>query len=619
MFNMLPKYLRNIENELEVKLKQLKQSTSEILDKKQIYYDEVLKIYRDAFTSLANWTSTHSSLLNKIKNAYEDSLRVRDERICQFQTQDKVFGISMRKKQTENKIKMLLQENNNLKEENLKLSLKISRLKREIGKIKDDKFSDYLCLMRERDARYTLYFENVALHLKLRELDGTSRSYSVDDSYGDPVILKIALEKCREQLSAAQNNLKRMKEEYSETIPRREHDLLDAKCYELTKEVNTLKTEYDIVQNSHKRVLAQKKSLEEELREVKERCSELERSGTPRPCWELCGDFISGGRDRWWQLANGLSSRDMLRVLLKELGPAAESEHLEYFDGLGTDPAIPPYLRHEGRVRNLRLSRREVRVLVNDIWISRATHRDLPLQDYVTRYFEERYQQPSVRAEWSYNMCAGLEQMMDEPSVKLFWGALLGQLSEDVYWRLRDAWHTLRDRLYTHNGGQETLSIEELEKVTRATFPLKNEVDIKNLMDVVKKQLKLKINVVEVNLDKLFFENEEGFDRSELARELYRQRQLAQDKYIREVIAELGRRNLNKTISVDCLKRAFAIVDPAIDHIRMERYIRWAFSDQSSELSAICPLPLRTIVSRLASGDIERIGPRHKGFRRSYK
>lgn len=47
----------------------------------------------------------------------------------------KVFGISMRKKQTDNKIKMLLQENNNLKEENLKLSLKISRLKREIGKV----------------------------------------------------------------------------------------------------------------------------------------------------------------------------------------------------------------------------------------------------------------------------------------------------------------------------------------------------------------------------------------------------------------------------------------------------------------------------------------------------
>lgn len=38
--------------------------------------------------------------------------------------------------------------------------------------------------------------------------------------------------------------------------------------------------------------------------------------------------------NRWWQLASGLSSRDILRVLLKELGPAAESDHLEHFDGL---------------------------------------------------------------------------------------------------------------------------------------------------------------------------------------------------------------------------------------------------------------------------------------------
>lgn len=37
---------------------------------------------------------------------------------------------------------------------------------------------------------------------------------------------------------------------------------------------------------------------------------------------------------RWWQLASGLTSRDTLRVLLKELGPAAESDHLEQFDGL---------------------------------------------------------------------------------------------------------------------------------------------------------------------------------------------------------------------------------------------------------------------------------------------
>lgn len=38
------------------------------------------------------------------------------------------------------------------------------------------------------------------------------------------------------------------------------------------------------------------------------------------------------------------------------------------------------------------------------------------------------------------------------------------------------------------------------------TFPLKTEVDIKNMSDVVKKQLKIKLNNNEVNLDKLLQE-----------------------------------------------------------------------------------------------------------------
>lgn len=60
-------------------------------------------------------------------------------------------------------------------------------------------------------------------------------------------------------------------------------------------------------------------------------------------------------------------------------------------------------------------------------------------------------------------------------------------------------------------------------------------------------------------------QNEEGFDRVDFARELYRQRQMAQDKYIREVIVELdGRQAGKKPISVENVKRAFAIVDPAI-------------------------------------------------------
>lgn len=61
--------------------------------------------------------------------------------------------------------------------------------------MKDETFSNYLNLMRERDARYTLYFENLELHLKLKELDGSS--HPKHDVYGDPSVLRIALDRCR--------------------------------------------------------------------------------------------------------------------------------------------------------------------------------------------------------------------------------------------------------------------------------------------------------------------------------------------------------------------------------------------------------------------------------------
>lgn len=59
----------------------------------------------------------------------------------------------------------------------------------------ENKFSDYLTLMKERDARYTLFFENLGLHMQLKELDGSN--HWIDDAYGDPVVLRIALDRCR--------------------------------------------------------------------------------------------------------------------------------------------------------------------------------------------------------------------------------------------------------------------------------------------------------------------------------------------------------------------------------------------------------------------------------------
>lgn len=62
----------------------------------------------------------------------------------------------------------------------------------------------------------------------------------------------------------------------------------------------------------------------------------------------------------------------------------------------GTDPSVPPYLRYAGRVRNLRLSRRAVAVLVSDVWRGKLqAPRALPMQEYLAQYFEERWVPPT--------------------------------------------------------------------------------------------------------------------------------------------------------------------------------------------------------------------------------
>ncbi|CAG9795457.1 unnamed protein product [Diatraea saccharalis] len=83
-----PKWLREIVTNVTVKLKFTKKPENSLLESNQLYYDEVLKIYREAFEKLIECSITFSDILMGIKDAYEDALRIRDHRISHFKTQD---------------------------------------------------------------------------------------------------------------------------------------------------------------------------------------------------------------------------------------------------------------------------------------------------------------------------------------------------------------------------------------------------------------------------------------------------------------------------------------------------------------------------------------------------
>lgn len=48
----------------------------------------LFQVYQEAFKSLIDGSITYSGILSEIRQAYENALNVRDERISQFITQD---------------------------------------------------------------------------------------------------------------------------------------------------------------------------------------------------------------------------------------------------------------------------------------------------------------------------------------------------------------------------------------------------------------------------------------------------------------------------------------------------------------------------------------------------
>lgn len=148
-----------------------------------------------------------------------------------------------------------------------------------------------------------------------------------------------------------------------------------------------------------------------------------------------CGQFIQGGVQRWRDITAKKSSEDRLTILLSELCGVASAEN-DYFVGQGTDPSVPLFLRYKGKMKNRKLGRREVSILINDIWKNRilsADHNNQPMGDYILKYFTERYHLPLLRYEWIYNLYYACQRLVYDDQIGLFWDILWGNVAEDAY------------------------------------------------------------------------------------------------------------------------------------------------------------------------------------------
>ncbi len=98
-----------------------------------------------------------------------------------------------------------------------------------------------------------------------------------------------------------------------------------------------------------------------------------------RPSWHLAGDVIDGGAERWHNITINKTSQEKLVTLLNEFTGGGNDDDSgtqtfpmpDQLSPRGEGENIPFHLRSSRSVKNRRLTRRDVAVLIQEIWTER--------------------------------------------------------------------------------------------------------------------------------------------------------------------------------------------------------------------------------------------------------
>jgi hypothetical protein len=177
-----------------------------------------------------------------------------------------------------------------------------------------------------------------------------------------------------------------------------------------------------------------------------------------RPSWHLAGDVIDGGAERWQNITMNKTSNEKMITLLNEFTGGGNDD-----DGSGSQPVpipdqlsprgegenIPFHLRSSRSVKNRRLTRRDVAVLIQEIWTERrisdkqVDSRILPidnlefnlkegrtksLSEFVYEFFRNRYGNHNTAVEMGYNLDYSCQRFKHNENCQLFSHILSGEV-----------------------------------------------------------------------------------------------------------------------------------------------------------------------------------------------
>ncbi|CAF0922248.1 unnamed protein product [Adineta ricciae] len=262
----------------------------------------------------------------------------------------------------------------------------------------------------------------------------------LNTSLNDPVLLRIAIRRCRLDCAEAERRIAKLKEDNKEYVPKTDYMALQQTYDELIKSSEQLKQHFRNAKVEYNTLKDALEHLIQDRDKYFTLCENYRATLTPRPKWERCASVV----ERWDELSIGKTSNERVDILLNEIiGGNDIYNNLVHFIGLGVDSTVPTFLQTTANIRNRHFMQRDVLLLIEDIWKEkieydgqRATE-EAPksvLADFVHIYFKRRFpDDETLQLEWGYNLVASCRRFKTSPDIDLFWSVLTGKISEEVH------------------------------------------------------------------------------------------------------------------------------------------------------------------------------------------
>ena len=156
------------------------------------------------------------------------------------------------------------------------------------------------------------------------------------------------------------------------------------------------------------------------------------------------------------------------------------------FAGLGKTLDVPKYLRCTGFVENLNLTKKQVQMMVKDIWDMKTqwqnrVKKTIPMSTFVYNYLRNRFNYFPKVVEYGYNLMDGAEKYRECPDCDLFLCTLKGDLPEEVYFdtlKMLNSLHSYFHQFSQIKGKKDVLTTGEMMLCVRHFFPRKPGPDL---------------------------------------------------------------------------------------------------------------------------------------------